>query len=70
MDMAAFKVHVAIEAINEVEELSELIRRFDINPQLLSKLEVVVTIARRRYSSFSLAELSGSSLSKLKTLFY
>lgn len=33
---AAFKAQVAIEAIKEVETLSELARRFDVHPQMIS----------------------------------
>jgi len=33
---AAFKAQVAIEAIKEVETLSELSKRFDVHPQMIS----------------------------------
>jgi transposase-like protein len=32
----AFKVQVAIEAIKEVETFSELAKRFDVHPQMIS----------------------------------
>lgn len=34
---AAFKSQVAIEAIKEVETLSELSERFDVHPQMISR---------------------------------
>ena len=33
---AAFKAQVAIEAIKELETLSELAKRFDVHPQMIS----------------------------------
>jgi transposase-like protein len=33
---AAFKAQVAIEAIKEAETLSELAKRFDLHPQMIS----------------------------------
>jgi transposase-like protein len=33
---AAFKAQVAIEAIKEAETLSELAKRFDVHPQMIS----------------------------------
>ena len=33
---AAFKAKVAIEAIKEAETLSELAKRFDVHPQMIS----------------------------------
>lgn len=57
---AAFKAQVAIEAIKEAETLSELAKRFDVHPQMISnwkrekelyekigRLEVEVDFCRR-----------------------